>query len=163
MTKKVLRVLALSLLYVLAFFIVEVTGWFHPYAWTYAAVPAAVIGAVSPFVSAVPAPPIFLLIASDIEAPATLPAASPAGCAASVRSFVIVCCAPFITGVTVIVACAISGIALSSCSRSRRGAPSEGAPPCRCAAPQRQAYAMASGIFSASSPACALRGRRCSS
>ena len=69
-----------------------------------AAVPAAVIGAVSPFVSAVPAPPIFLLIASDIEAPATLPAASPAGCAASVRSFVIVCCAPFITGVTVIVA-----------------------------------------------------------
>lgn len=45
MTKKVLRVLALSLLYVLAFFIVEVAGWFHPYAWTYAAVPAAVIAA----------------------------------------------------------------------------------------------------------------------
>lgn len=43
--QKVLRVIILALLYVLAFFIVEVTGWYHPYAWTYGAVPAAVIAA----------------------------------------------------------------------------------------------------------------------
>ena len=45
MIQKVLKVFLLALLYVLAFFIVEVSGWFHPYAWTYAAVPAAVIAA----------------------------------------------------------------------------------------------------------------------
>ena len=56
-----------------------------------AAVPTAVRGAVSPFVSVDPALPIFLPIASDMDAPATLPAADPAGCAASVRSFVMVC------------------------------------------------------------------------
>ena len=37
--------IGLALLYVLAFFIVEILGFFHPYAWTYSAVPAAVIAA----------------------------------------------------------------------------------------------------------------------
>ncbi len=45
MMQKVIRVFGLVLLYVLAFFIVEVLGWYHPYAWTYCAVPAAVIAA----------------------------------------------------------------------------------------------------------------------
>ena len=45
MLQKVIRLFGLVLLYVLAFFIVEILGWFHPYAWTYCAVPAAVIAA----------------------------------------------------------------------------------------------------------------------
>ncbi len=36
------KVIGLALLYVLAFFIVEIIGIFHPYAWTYSAVIAAV-------------------------------------------------------------------------------------------------------------------------
>ena len=83
-----------------------------------AAAPTAVRGTVSPLVSVPPALVIDLPIASDMDAPAVLPAAAPAGCAASVRSFVMVCCAPFITGVTVIVACAISGMLLSSFSQT---------------------------------------------
>ena len=79
-----------------------------------AAVPTATSGPVSPLVRADPAPDIFLPMASDMDVPAACPAAAPAGCAASVRSFVIVCCAPFITGVMVMVACATSGIFLSS-------------------------------------------------
>lgn len=43
--ERVLKVVGLALLYVLAFFIVEILGIFHPYAWTYSAVPAAVIAA----------------------------------------------------------------------------------------------------------------------
>lgn len=45
MLQKVIRLFGLVLLYVLAFFIVEILGWFHPYAWTYCAVPAAIIAA----------------------------------------------------------------------------------------------------------------------
>ena len=45
MLQKVIRLFGLVLLYVLAFFIVEILGWFHPYAWTCCAVPAAIIAA----------------------------------------------------------------------------------------------------------------------
>lgn len=43
--ERALKVIGLALLYVLAFFIVEILSFFHPYAWTYSAVPAAVIAA----------------------------------------------------------------------------------------------------------------------
>ena len=43
--ERALKVIGLALLYVLAFFIVEVFGAIHPYAWTYSAVPAAVLAA----------------------------------------------------------------------------------------------------------------------
>ena len=43
--EKALKVVGLALLYVLAFFVVELLGFLHPYAWTYSAVPAAVLAA----------------------------------------------------------------------------------------------------------------------
>ena len=43
--EKALKVIGLALLYVLAFVVVETLGRFHPYAWTYSAVLAAVVAA----------------------------------------------------------------------------------------------------------------------
>ncbi len=43
--ERAIKVIGLALLYVLAFFIVEILSFFHPYAWTYSAVPAAVLAA----------------------------------------------------------------------------------------------------------------------
>ena len=43
--EKALKLVGLALLYVLAFFVVELLGFLHPYAWTYSAVPAAVLAA----------------------------------------------------------------------------------------------------------------------
>jgi len=43
--ERAIKVILLALFYVLAFFIVEIFGLFHPYAWTYSAVPAAIIAA----------------------------------------------------------------------------------------------------------------------
>lgn len=43
--ERALKVIGLALLYVFAFFVVEILGFFHPYAWTYSAVPAAVLAA----------------------------------------------------------------------------------------------------------------------
>ena len=40
--ERAFKLIGLALLYVLAFCIVELFGYFHPYAWTYSAVPAAV-------------------------------------------------------------------------------------------------------------------------
>ena len=43
--ERALKVIGLALLYVLAFFVVEILGFLHPYAWTYSAVPAALLAA----------------------------------------------------------------------------------------------------------------------
>lgn len=43
--QRAIKLIGLALLYVLAFFIVEVLGAFHPYVWTYSAVPAALVAA----------------------------------------------------------------------------------------------------------------------
>jgi len=43
--QRAVRLIGLALLYVLAFFIVEVVGAMHPYVWTYSAVPAALLAA----------------------------------------------------------------------------------------------------------------------
>ena len=43
--QRAVRLIGLALLYVLAFVIVEVLGAMHPYAWTYSAVPAALVAA----------------------------------------------------------------------------------------------------------------------
>lgn len=43
--QRAVKLIGLALLYALAFIIVEVFGGFHPYAWTYSAVPAAIIAA----------------------------------------------------------------------------------------------------------------------
>ena len=45
MLQKLINIFGLVLLYVLAFFVVEIVGRFHPYAWTYCAVPAAILAA----------------------------------------------------------------------------------------------------------------------
>jgi hypothetical protein len=41
--ERITKAILLALLYVLAFFVVEIIGFFHPYAWTYSAVPAALL------------------------------------------------------------------------------------------------------------------------
>ncbi len=43
--QRAIRLLALALLYVLAFIVVEAIGAMHPYLWTYSAVPAAIVAA----------------------------------------------------------------------------------------------------------------------
>lgn len=40
--ERAFKLIGLALLYVLAFFVVELIGYFHPYGWTYSAVPAAI-------------------------------------------------------------------------------------------------------------------------
>ena len=41
--ERITKAILLALLYVLAFFVVEIIGFVHPYAWTYSAVPAALL------------------------------------------------------------------------------------------------------------------------
>ena len=43
--QRAIKLIGLALLYVLAFFVVEIFGALHPYVWIYSAVPAALVAA----------------------------------------------------------------------------------------------------------------------